>query len=239
MVEGEKKPSLISVIRNNPKYLGNEYVTKANELFDHYHPIEIDVDISLEEKAKQMTNWWREHLNLLIESWLNKKHIDEVVNSGIIKIRSGIIDFLKFLDKNNIPLIILSANGLWWDSILDYLKFNKLYTSNIKIVSNKFEFDSQWNAIWYNQNVVHPFNKWEVVFSDFPEVKEIIKNRKNIILLWDSLWDIHMADWAVYENLLNIWFYNESNERKLNHFLEKYDVLLTWDSHWDFVNRIF
>ena len=98
LIDGEKKPSLISVIRNNPKYLGQEYSTKANALFDYYYPIEIDVNIHMEEKIPKISEWWRDHLSLLVESWLNKKHINEAVNSGIIKMRSGVVEFLKSLD---------------------------------------------------------------------------------------------------------------------------------------------
>ena len=235
-VDWEKKSSLISVIRKNPKYLGQEYSTKANALFDNYHPIEIDVNIPMEEKIIKMSEWWRAHLSLLVESWLNKKHIDEAVNSGIIKMRSWVVELLNFLDIHQIPLIILSANGLWWDSIIDYLKFNDLYTSNVEIGSNKFKFDNEGNAVWYDRNVIHVFNKWEVAFSSFPEVEEKIKNRTNIILLGDSLWDPHMADGAEYDNLLKIWFYNELDDTKLPHYLEKYDMLLTWDSDWDILN---
>ena len=110
LIDWVKKPSLISVIRNNPKYLWKDYSEKANKLFDYYHPIEIDINLSIEEKIVKMSEWWKAHLDLLVKSWLNKNHIDEVVNSWIIKIRSWIITFLDFLDKNNIPLIILSAN---------------------------------------------------------------------------------------------------------------------------------
>jgi len=239
LIDGEKKPSLISVIRNNPKYLGQEYSTKANALFDYYYPIEIEVNIPMEEKIPKISEWWRAHLSLLVESWLNKKHINEAVNSGIIKMRSGVVEFLKSLDEHHIPLIILSANGLWWDSIWDYLKYNNLYTSNIEIVSNKFEFDNEGNTIWYDSNVIHVFNKWEVAFSSFPEVEEKIKNRANIVLLGDSLWDPHMADGGEYDNLLKIWFYNETDDKKIPHYLEKYDMLLTWDSDGDFLNNIF
>ncbi len=238
IIDWEKKPSLISVIRNNPKYLWKEYSKKANELFDFYHPIEIDHSLSIEEKSKEMTKWWQAHLDLLVKSRLNINHIDEIVNSWIIKLRYWVIKFLNFLDKNNIPLIILSANWLWWDSIIDYLKYNDLYTKNIEIVSNKFEFDEKWYATWYKKNVIHVFNKWKIAFDDFPEAKEKIENKKNIILLWDSLWDPHMADWAIYENLLKIWFYNENNNKNINHFLEKYDVLLTGDSDGEFLNNI-
>lgn len=238
LVDWEKKPSLISVIRNNPKYLWKEYSKKANELFNYYHHIEIDNTLSMEYKSKQMTKWWKSHLELLIDSWLNKKHIDEAVNSGIIKIRSWIINFLKFLEKNNIPLIILSANWLWEDSIIDYLKFNNLYTKNIEIISNKFIFNADWNTIWYEKEVIHVFNKWKIAFKNLPNVDKKIKNKKNILLLGDSLLDPHMADWALYDNLLKIWFYNESDEKKLKSYLEKYDILLTWDSNWDFLNNI-
>jgi HAD superfamily hydrolase (TIGR01544 family) len=185
-----------------------------------------------------MSEWWEAHLDLLVKSGLNKKHIDEVINSWIIKIRSGVLKFLELLYTHKIPLIILSANGLWGDSIMDYLKFNDFYTSNIEIVSNKFKFDNDGNAIWYDGRVIHVFNKWEIAFSDFPEIEQKVENRKNIILLWDSLWDPHMADGSEYNNLLKIWFYNESDDKKLNHYLEKYDVLLTWDSDGDFLNNI-
>ena len=45
-----------------------------------------------------------------------------------------------------------------------------------------------------------------------------------------------MADGAEYDNLLKIWFYNELDDTKLPHYLEKYDMLLTWDSDWDILN---
>ncbi|MFK7780267.1 MAG: hypothetical protein QM490_03880 [Candidatus Gracilibacteria bacterium] len=238
LINGEKKPSLISVIRSDPKYLGKKYSNKANKLFDHYYPIEIDPNISLEEKSKKMSEWWVAHLNLLVESGLNINHIDEIVNSGIIKLRLGVIKLLKNLYKQEIPLIILSANGLGGDSIIDYLKFNNLYTSNIEVVSNKFIFNEKGYAIGYDSNVIHVFNKGEVVFDNFPIVKEKIKGRKNIILLGDSLGDTNMADGVEYDNLLKIGFYNDKNDKNLDKYLEKFDILLTGDSDGDFLNNI-
>ena len=38
------------------------------------------------------------------------------------------------------------------------------------------------------------------------EIYKKIKDRKNIILLWDSLWDHHMSDGFDYDNIINIWF---------------------------------
>lgn len=238
LINWEKKPSLISVIRDNPKYLWKDYSNKANSFFNYYHSIEIDSNISIKEKSLKMTEWWNKHLSLLVDSWLNRKHIDSVVNSWIIKMRSWVIKFIDILDKKNIPLIILSANWLGWDSIIDYLKFNNLYSKNVEVISNKFVFDEEGKAVWYNKNVIHVFNKWEVVFHKFPQIEKKIKNKRNIILLWDSLWDPHMADWAHYDNILKIWFYNEDNEKNLEIYMKKYDILLTWDWDGDFLNKI-
>ncbi|MBW6461676.1 MAG: hypothetical protein K0B07_01355 [DPANN group archaeon] len=66
-IDGKKTPSLISVLRNE-NYLSVEYAEKANELFDKYHPMEIDPLISEEDKRVAMNQWWTEHFNLLIKS---------------------------------------------------------------------------------------------------------------------------------------------------------------------------
>lgn len=57
LVDGEKSPSLISILRDG-NYLTADYAAKAHELFNQYHPIEIDPNISLEEKKLKMQEWW-------------------------------------------------------------------------------------------------------------------------------------------------------------------------------------
>jgi hypothetical protein len=58
---------LISVLRSE-LYLSEEYSKEAYKLFDFYNPIEINPNISLEEKKVQMTSWWHKHLLLLVKS---------------------------------------------------------------------------------------------------------------------------------------------------------------------------
>ena len=50
-VNGEKVPSLISVLRNGD-YLTPDYVQKANQLYDKYHPIEIDPKVPQKKRKK-------------------------------------------------------------------------------------------------------------------------------------------------------------------------------------------
>jgi hypothetical protein len=58
---------LISTLRREG-YLSEEYSKASYELFDYYNPIEINPEISLEEKKKEMNNWWNKHFNLLLNS---------------------------------------------------------------------------------------------------------------------------------------------------------------------------
>lgn len=225
----KKRPSLISVLRSE-WYLDEDYSKKAFELFDYYHPIENNSNISLEEKKKKMTDWRNAHLNLLIDKWLNKKDIEKIIESKIIELRPWVKELLKNLSKNKIPLIIISANWLGADSIEIYLKKEWFLTPNIKIISNKFEFDDSWNAIDFDKRVIHTFNKDETVLKDYTEIYKEINNRKNVILLWDSLWDVWMIEWFDYDNLLKIWFLNEKDENLLEKYRENYDLVLTWDN---------
>lgn len=231
------RPSLISVLRSE-WYLSEEYSRRAYELFDYYNPIETDLNISMEEKKEQMTIWWNKHLSLLVESGIHKRDIENVISSWLIDLRPWIKDFLLFLRENNIPIIIISANWLWTDSIEMYLEKEWVMSDNIKIISNEFYRDEAWNTIWYDKRVIHVFNKDETVLKEFPKIHNLIKERKNVILLWDSLWDPGMIEWFEYENLLKIWFLNEKEEEHLAEYKKAYDVILTWDNDWEFINKI-
>ena len=52
-----------------------------------------------------MDEWWRRHKELLVESGLTKKHIDDVVDSGAIQLRDGCDKVFEIL--KNLPNIFL------------------------------------------------------------------------------------------------------------------------------------
>lgn len=236
-VNGKRTTSIISVLRSE-WILWEDYSKKAYDLFDKYHPIEIDPNISMQEKKIEMTKWWSAHLDLLASYNLHKYDIEKVVKSWVLKLRDWIKEYLQFLSKNNIPLIIISASWLWTDSIEMYLESEWLLSNNVKIISNKFIWDNNWKAIWRENELIHVFNKDETVLKDFPEIHREIEKRTNVILLWDSLWDPHMIDWFNYENLIKIWFLNEKEDELINTYKEKYDLILTWDSEANILNEL-
>ena len=142
------------------------------------------------------------------------------------------------LNSKNIPIVIISANWLGTDSIKLYLQKNDLDYPNIHIISNSFNYDSNWYVTSYNYPVIHTFNKDETVLSELPEIYDIVKNRKDVILLWDSLWDHHMIDGFDYDNLLKIGFLNENIQDNLEEYQKRYDVLITNDWDINFVNNL-
>jgi len=237
-VNWQKTPSLVSAIRWKNWMLWEKCALEDTKLFEKYHPIEINPNLSIEEKKKFMSEWWEKSFELFIKYWLSKDILEEIWKTDLIEFRDWVKEFFEFTAKNNIPVIIISASWLWVESIEILLKNHNLNYPNIEIISNNYIWDEQGKAIWYKEPIIHSFNKWETILKEFPEIFAKIKNRKNVILLWDSLWDHHMVDWFDYKNLINIWFLNDKIDELLEEYTKRYDVVITWD--WDFgvVNEI-
>ena len=235
-VDGKSIPSLISILRDG-NYLTADYAPKAHELFNKYHPIEIDSKIPFEEKLKSMQNWWQEHFDLLIKCGLNKKDVEKAVESGKVKFREGFDKFTKTLEENNVPLVIMSSSGLGKDAISMYLeKANALY-DNVFIISNNFEWDENGNMIGVKKPIIVTLNKSEILVKDFP-VFEKIKERKNVLLMGDSIEDIEMVDGFECDNLIKIGFLNDKVEENLEDYNRNFDATILNDSSLDFVNEM-
>jgi len=235
-VNGKSTPSLISILRDG-NYLTLDYAQKASELYAKYHPIEINPKISLEEKKKAMQEWWTTHFDLLVKSGLNKKDLKKAVESGKVRFREGFADFINFLRLYNIPLVIMSSSGLGGDAISLYLgKEGKLY-DNVHIISNSLEWDETGNLIAVKQPIIHTMNKDEALIRNFPAFGAI-KDRKNVLLLGDSLDDVGMIQGFNYENLIKVGFLNEKVEENLEYYKRNYDVIILGDSSFDYINGL-
>ena len=232
-----KVSSIISILRSATDYLGEEYVKKAYALHDKYYPIEIDPKISLEKKKKAMQEWWELHSDLIIKSGLNRSHLKKVAISGKIELRQGALEFFDFLNQHKIPLIIMSSNGLGSDIISMYLKHEGGLYDNVHIISNSFEWDKDGNAVRVKEPIIHCMNKDETVIRDFP-VFEIIKDRKNVLLLGDNLEDVGMIEGFDYDNLIKLGIVNENVKENLEYYKKVYDVLILNDFSMDYVNEL-
>jgi len=234
---GEKAGSLISRLRNG-NYLSLEYARKAHELFDYYHPIEIDSNISIDEKKDKMYEWWRKHKELLIEFGLDKQTIEscvkEMMETGIPDFRIEVKNFLQFLYSNNIPLVILSAS--LEDLIKEFLKQMHVLYNNIHVIGNEFEYNERGKAIAIKR-IIHVFNKNETKLEHLP-IYDGLLNRNNVILLGDSVGDLGMVEGFPYENLLTIGFLNDNVDENIETYKENFDIIISNDGDFGFVNKL-
>ena len=232
-------PAIISVLYNE-WYLSKDYSEKAKELENTYKPIEKDESLWLDERKEKMAEWWKKHNELLIKSWLTKQHIDSVIDSGIVQLRDGCNKFFEVLHNQWIPIMIFSASWLWTYAISTYLQRAWINYDNIHIVSNDFVWDDGWNAISWKEPFVTSLNKDETLISNkiFPEIYKEIKDKKDVVLLWNSLWDVPMASDSNNNFVLRVWFLWEDNMDKLEKFKEKFDIVLIWDWWMDEIIEI-
>ncbi len=239
-VDGTKVPSQISILRDG-NYLTKDYASKAKTLADKYHSIEVDLslslDLSLDERKKAMHQWWSEHFKLLIESSLNKKDIESVVNSSKIKFREKALDLLDFLHEKGIPLIILSSCGLGTEAIrLQLAKVGKAYT-NINIISNLYEWDGNGKAVKVIEPIIHTLNKEEASIKHYPAFDKI-KDRKNVLLIGDSVSDVDMIKGFNCRNLLKVGFLNESAEKNQQEYKKVYDIIILNDGSMNYIYNL-
>ncbi|MCK5321631.1 hypothetical protein KAJ38_03560 [Candidatus Pacearchaeota archaeon] len=234
--DGKKIPSIISILGDND-YLSAEYSAEAKSLFEKYHAIEINNDVSMGEKRESMKEWWAKHNRLLIKSGLHKKDLERIVESGIVRLREGTRKLFNYLHKEAIPLIILSSSGVG-DAISKVLEKEGILYDNVSIVTNKFEWDKNGVAIKFVEPIIHCMNKDETILSEFPKIYGEIKNRKNVVLLGDSVGDLGMVTGFEYDNLIKVGFLNPGEEQNQKEYEKNFDMIITNDSNMQPVNKL-
>ena len=134
-------------------------------------------------------------------------------------------------------MVILSSSGLGEESIELYLKERGLLFENIHIISNAFEWNKSGYAVGIKKPIIHTLSKNETMVKDFPDIFEKVKNRKNVLLLGDSVSDNEMITGFDYDNLIKIGFLNENIEKNLENYQQNFDIVITNDSSIEFINN--
>lgn len=235
-VDGVKTPSIISMLRDG-QHLSEEYAKQAHALYDKYHVFENDPKLSLEERKKMMSEWWHVHNKLLIESGLSKADLQDIVDHGHVRFREGVEDFLDSINEKNIPMVIMSASGCGDAIKMFFEKIGKEY-KNIHYITNQFNWDENGKAVSTKEPVIHSLNKSEIVLSDAPAIYDAVKDRKNVILLGDSLGDLEMVNGFEYDNLMSIGFQNDKRDKAGEEYENRFDVVLKGDGGFEYVGEL-
>ena len=214
---GDSKTSW-SILADTP-LLPLSYTKERNDLYNKYRPIEIDESIDFETRFKLVREWYQKHIELFIKYQL-KEDVFNIANEyNSMQFRTGVLDFLKILNDNNIPLIIISA-GIG-NFIEAFLNKNNCYYNNISVISNKIIF-KDGIAVGV-ENIIHSLNKNETAIPT--SIKEKIKDRNNVILLGDQIGDLQMADETKYDSIIKIGFYNEIINMEYKEFKKYFDIV--------------
>lgn len=230
-----KTPTLISLLRDG-KHLTDDYSERAQTLFDRYHPLEISHELTVEEKKPIMLEWWRKHFELMIECGLHRSDICDVIEKSHLKLRNWVKECLEFLNERGVPFIIISAGAIG-DAIPLFLEKNWCNFPNIHYICNQFDWDEWEKAIAVREPLIHVFNKDETILGEIPEIASIIDERKNVMLLGDSLWDIGMIEGFDYDALLKIGFLNPGSEGMREKYFEAFDAVIENDGDFSLVNQ--
>lgn len=186
--------------------LDENYVKARKELYNYYRPIEIDSNISDEEKSKYMMEWYIKHINEIVKCKITKQIFYKASQTReIMEFRKGASEFLKEMHDMKVPIIIISA-GIG-NFIEEFLKNNNCYYDNIHIVSNMIIFDENEIAISVKDNIIHSLNKNITVFS--ADILKKICNRNKILLLGDQISDLKMAEGKHKNELITVCFHSE------------------------------
>ncbi|XP_078178366.1 5'-nucleotidase / magnesium ion binding protein isoform X1 [Carex rostrata] len=228
-----------------------EYDAKRQMLYDYYHPLEISPSIPIEEKTKLMEEWWEKTHGLLIEGGLTYNAIKKSVADATISFRDGVVQLFEFLEERDIPVVIFSA-GL--ADIIEEVFRQKLHRSfkNIKVVSNRMQFDERGYLVAFKGKTIHVFNKNEHAIDMAAPIHDefgnldgsdvngtFVKDRTNILLLGDGLGDLGMSDGVSFENRIAVGFLNSNIEKSLKDYSEAFDIVYLNDaSMWGVVNLV-
>lgn len=181
--------------------LGEEFKKESYSLYLKYGPIELDYNISFEEKNKAMEEWYYSSMKLYYEFKLTKEKLKESINNSNLIFRAGAKEFLYDMYQNNIPVVILSA-GIG-NVIEQFLQKNDCHYDNIYIISNFIPFDEDGNIKEYEGELIHTLNKTMKghITESFAEK---IKSRSYRLLVGDIIEDKKMVPIEEWEQTVSV-----------------------------------
>ncbi|XP_077576424.1 cytosolic 5'-nucleotidase 3 isoform X1 [Stigmatopora nigra] len=234
-INGKRCPSC-HYIMENCNLVSEECREKLLQLKNKYYPIEIDPNLTMEEKYPFMVEWYFKSHALLVEQRIEKDKVAQVVRESDAALREGFEQFFDRLHERDVPVFIFSA-GLG-DVLEEILRQAGVYHPNVKVVSNFMDFDDKGVLRGFKGELIHVYNKHDGALRNTDYFKQQ-KDNCNIVLMGDSLGDLSMADGVPnVENILKVGFLNDKVEERLDKYLDSYDIVLVKDETLEVPNAI-
>lgn len=215
-------------------FYDKSYLEKRNKNYEYFRPLELDPNISSEEKFQITKTWQEKSYELMLEYKVRESDIKRIImKQELLKVRENAIDFIKTLNEYNIPLIINSAGC--GNFIIELLKLNHCYSDNVYVHSNILEFkdDVIVDSI---TNIIHSMNKFDIDLPD--SFYQRIKNKKYAILIGDQLSDANMARVLPKKDTLSFGFLESNIEEVKNLFYNEFDIVLKDNEGFNGISKI-
>lgn len=208
-----------------------------------YGSLEFDKHIPHSLKNPYMLEWWDIAHRVFTSCNVHRDNLKMTVCSSNLQLRNGVPDFMSTLNSHNIPMVIFSA-GLG-DIIEWILERAGLLYGNVKVASNFMNFDEKGLLVGFQSPCIHTFNKTFGGLALSDEDRGAFSKRRCVMLLGDSLFDHHMADGLIEEDIredigesdvsiiLTIGFLNGKIETLLDEYMSLYDIVLTSESGFE------
>lgn len=194
-----------------------------------YLAIEYNPNISKSEKVPYMIEWWTKAHENYISFGIRRDDIAQFVADAKIELRDGAYDLVKHLASSSIPLLLFSAGV---GNVIEVFLRQRLgdIPDNIHIISNMLLFNEQGVVNGCSEPLIHVFCKdASVIPKDAPFYNDIA-HRGNILLLGDSLGDLHMDVGVAHRGtVLKIGYLNSQVDGLLTSYLNGFDIVLVED----------
>ncbi|VEL33276.1 unnamed protein product [Protopolystoma xenopodis] len=172
---------------------------KLTKLTERYQPIEHNQSILNSEKIPIMQEWWDLSHKCMIEAGLHRDKLSQTVESSLIVLRDRVPEFLSILNHREVPVLIFSAGlGNVIELILERFK---ICHPNIRIVSNFMDFNQEGVLSGFQEPLIHSYNKNAASISNTDFFTTMLMRRQSVLLLGDSIGDIHMADGLFHNHI--------------------------------------
>lgn len=233
-VNGDVNPTSFGALRLCTQ-LPKDYHQRSQALYNHYRPVEIKAEMSMEQKIPHMVEWYDKIQELLTGFELPRTSLDQILKEVSVELRSGTEALLSKLDACGVPVLVFSA-GLG-DMVAAILRHHSCLLPNVHIISNFLKYKGD-TVSGFRDQVIHMFNKNEHAIVN-SEYFSILRGRTNVVLLGDSEGDATMAE-GVHDvsALLKIGFLCDRDEDILRSYQDIYDIVIFDDQTMDIPSQI-
>lgn len=172
------------------KQLPKQYFDESKRLYEKYRPMEIDPNLSVNEKTDAMRDWMLAAANLLKGIEFNSIEIEEIAQSCVGILRDGTEKIFQKLCNAQVPIIVFSA-GLG-DMVEAVLRYNNAFYDNVKVIANYLKYNGNQLDGFKNDMLIHVFNKNECALMQ--DYQKILGERQNVLVMGDTIGDADMVE---------------------------------------------